>query len=162
MSNLEMAEKTALETLLPKYGNDYDYYLFNNGAYFDMNKVEYNETGTSQTADTFTLCFFNNDTDVTFNENVMIVSGCEKRFLITIGIGDNSYSVYKTVSVEDNSTSTASVYARNYYKTNYFELQSDSGSDSNVSLNVDTLIPYFLVLATLLCLIFFSLVFRRR
>lgn len=158
MSDLELAEKYFEDTLLFQFKSDYKYYAF----FQEITTLNYDQLSENKTLG-FIVCFFNDGTielKDTFGYNI---STCDLKY--KINVVHRFYDTYSTtlLDISQEASNGYSTISDSYLKTNYFELQnSDSGSDSNVSLNVDTLIPYFLVLATLLCLIFFSLVFRRR
>ena len=120
-------------------------------------------------ATNYDVCLFNESATVDvvkdYNQKIT-VSHCEQYYVIKVNHnyvlqGDSNH--YYTTSVSfsfSNDLDNFNTYR--YYKTNYFEPQnSNSGSESQ-PLDLSGFVPYFLVLSTLLCLIFFSLVFRRR
>ena len=167
MTDLEIAEKVFFDKYWSVLSSDYDYYLFTTNSsnnYLDMSQLQSGQNYSVQTQ--FDICLFNESATVDvvkdYNQKITI-SHCEKRYVINVNhnyVLQGEINNYTTTSVSfslNNSLDNFNTYR--YYKTNYFDSTS---SNSDVNLNVDTIVPYFLVLSTLLCLIFFSLVFRRR
>ena len=159
MSDLELAEKTWLDK--------YWAVLQSSNNYLDMSQLQSGQNYSVQTQ--FDICLFNESATVDVVKDYsqkITISHCEKRYVINVNhnyVLQGEINNYTTTSVSfslNNSLDNFNTYR--YYKTNYFEQQnSNSGSDTQ-PLDLSGFVPYFLVLSTLLCLIFFSLVFRRR
>ena len=170
MTDLELAEKTWLDKYWSVLQSDYDYYLFTTNSsnnYLDMSQLQSGQNYSVQTQ--FDICLFNESATVDVVKDYIqkiTISHCEKRYVINVG---HNYVVqaetnnYTTTSVSfslNNSLDNFNTYR--YYKTNYFEQQNSNSGSETEPLDLSGFVPYFLVLSTLLCLIFFSLVFRRR
>lgn len=167
MTDLELAEKTWLDKYWAVLQSDYDYYLLtpnSSNNYLDMSQLQSGQNYSVQTQ--YDICLFNESATVDVVKDYsqkITISHCEKRYVINVvhnyvvQAETNNYTTTSVGFSVNNNLDNFNTYR--YYKTNYFDSTSSS---SDVSLNVDTLVPYFLVLASLLCLIFFSLVFRRR
>ena len=170
MTDLELAEKTFLDKYWSVLQSDYDYYLLSPNSsnnHVDTTMLQSHQDYSLQTQ--YDICLFNDTATVDvvkdYNQKIT-VSHCEQYYVINVTHsyvlqGDSNH--YYTTSVSfsfSNNLDNFNTYR--YYKTNYFEPQySNSGSESQ-PLDLSGFVPYFLVLSTLLCLIFFSLVFRRR
>lgn len=169
MTDLELAEKYFFDKYWPVLQSDYDYYLFTMSP--TDNKINtdlYDYSDSRLFVNGYYVCLFNDTSNVSVDKDYtqrITISHCESIYVINVqkrynleSTGDYVITQF-SVSINnylDNFSTTA------YYKTNYFEQQnSNSGSDTQ-PLDLSGFVPYFLVLSTLLCLIFFSLVFRRR
>ena len=170
MTDLELAEKTFLDKYWSVLQSDYDYYLLSPNSsinHVDMTMLQSNQDYSLHTQ--YDICLFNDTATVDivkdYNQKITI-SHCEKRYVINVNhdyVIQGESNNYTTTSVSFSfSNNLDNFNTFRYYKTNYFEPQnSNSGSESQ-PLDLSGFVPYFLVLSTLLCLIFFSLVFRRR
>ena len=166
MTDLEIAEKVFLDKYWSVLQSDYDYYLFYANSSLDL--VEEPRQNGRGHALYFMFCLFNDSStvDVTKDYNQKItISHCDVHYQMNVTssttLSDYDSYISTDVSISPHSN-LDNISTYRYYKTNYFEQQnSNSGSDTQ-PLDLSGFVPYFLVLSTLLCLIFFSLVFRRR